>query len=267
MVGWQALGAAIWALPTATLAWGMIAAAVVTFVTLLVGPVAPYGRYSTTGWGFFIGSKIAWITQEVWSFAVPALWLAFFATPEQWARLRAPQNALLMTLFLVHYFNRDFIFPLRLRGGKPTPFTVWLMAAVFCVYNGYMQTKYLLTEAPVHAPITPRVAAGAALWLAGWLINLQADHILINLRKGPGDKGYKIPRGGAFEYVSAANYFGEIVEWAGWAVAAYPSLPAVAFAVFTFSNLAPRGWRHHLWYKSKFPRYPKGRKAIIPFIW
>lgn len=45
-------------------------------------------------------------TQEVWSFAVPALWLAFFATPEQWARLRAPQNALLMTLFLVHYFNR-----------------------------------------------------------------------------------------------------------------------------------------------------------------
>lgn len=44
MVGWQALGAAIWALPTATLAWGMIAAAVVTFVTLLVGPVAPYGR-------------------------------------------------------------------------------------------------------------------------------------------------------------------------------------------------------------------------------
>lgn len=37
------------------------------------------------------------------------------------------------------------------------------------------------------------------------------------------------------------------VEWAGWAVAAYPSLPAIAFAVFTFANLAPRGWRHHLW--------------------
>lgn len=33
----------------------------------------------------------------------------------------------------------DFIFPLRLRGGKPTPFTVWLMAAVFCIYNGFMQ--------------------------------------------------------------------------------------------------------------------------------
>lgn len=37
------------------------------------------------------------------------------------------------------------------------------------------------------------------------------------------------------------------VEWTGWAVAAYPSLPAIAFAVFTFANLAPRGLRHHLW--------------------
>ena len=167
-----------------------------------------------------------------------------------------------------------------------------------------VQTKYLLTEAPRDAPITPRVALGAAVWLAGWLTNLQADHILINLRK-PGETGagsgrlagggrrdrgkgectaeclsklsgmplpchalhsaahpaplsasspcplslytgYKIPRGGAFAYVSAANYFGEIVEWVGWALVV-GSLPAAAFALFTFCNLAPRGWRHHQW--------------------
>ena len=36
-------------------------------------------------------------------------------------------------------------------------------------------------------------------------MNVQADYILINLRK-PNEKGYKIPRGGMFEYVSAANY-------------------------------------------------------------
>lgn len=50
------------------------------------------------------------------------------------------------------------------------------------------QTKYLLTEAPLDSPIGPRFLAGAALWLLGWLVNLQADHILINLRK-PGETG------------------------------------------------------------------------------
>lgn len=50
---------------------------------------------------------------------MPALWLAFFATPEQWARLRAPQNALLMSLFLVHYFNRG-------EPGPPLLACAWL---------------------------------------------------------------------------------------------------------------------------------------------
>ncbi|EFN60003.1 hypothetical protein CHLNCDRAFT_18410 [Chlorella variabilis] len=261
----QALAEAVWAIPTSQLAWGMIAAAVVTFFMLLFGPVAPYSR---AGWGFLISPKLAWVTQEMWSFLVPAAWLAFYATPEQWERVGEPANGLLMAMFLLHYFHRDFIFPLRLRGSKPTPFVVWLMASVFCVYNGYMQARRAGRRgAPTKAPITDRTLTGAVIWLMGWLINLEADNILINLRK-PGETGYKIPRGGMFERVSAANYFGEIVEWCGFALAAYPSLPAAAFALFSFANLAPRGWRHHLWYKAKFgARYPPERNAIIPYIW
>jgi 3-oxo-5-alpha-steroid 4-dehydrogenase 1 len=75
-----------------------------------------------------------------------------------------------------------------MRGGKPTPLTVWAMAAVFCLYNGYMQTRFILTEAPIPAPITDRTLAGALMWLAGLGINWEADHILINLRK-PGETG------------------------------------------------------------------------------
>ena len=44
--------------------------------------------------------------------------------------------------------------------------------------------------------------------------------------------------------VSAANYFSEILEWSGYALAAQ-SLPAVAFAFYTFCNVAPRGLKHH----------------------
>lgn len=55
-------------------------------------------------------------------------------------------------------------------------------------------------------------------------INITHDRMLLALRKkagveseeGSSQREYKIPRGGLFEYVSGANYFGEIVEWMGF---------------------------------------------------
>ncbi len=69
-----------------------------------------------------------------------------------------------------------------------------------------------------------------------------------------------------FEYVSAANYFGEIVEWCGWALACR-TRASLAFACFAFANLAPRAHHHHIFYKEHFREYPPRRKAILPFVW
>jgi 3-oxo-5-alpha-steroid 4-dehydrogenase 1 len=82
----------------------------------------------------------------------------------------------------------------------------------------------------------------------------------------PGEGGYKIPQGGIYRYISCPNYFGEVLEWCGWALATW-SLTGLTFAVWTFANLAPRARSHHAWYHSHFPTYPKERKAFIPWIW
>ncbi|XP_071361312.1 3-oxo-5-alpha-steroid 4-dehydrogenase 2a [Trachinotus anak] len=95
-------------------------------------------------------------------------------------------------------------------------------------------------------------------------INMHSDHILRSLRK-PGEITYKIPSGGMFEFVSGANFFGEIVEWCGYAVAAW-SLPTFAFAFFTACSIGPRAYQHHRDYHQKFEDYPHSRKALIPFI-
>ena len=111
-----------------------------------------------------------------------------------------------------------------------------------------------------------RFAAGAApSWPPAFGSTSASDHRLRTLRR-PGESGYKVPRGGAFEYVSGANYFGEIVEWCGYALAAN-RLGATAFAVFTFCNTAPRAHTHHEWYRQKFDDYPPERKAVIPWLW
>ena len=81
-----------------------------------------------------------------------------------------------------------------------------------------------------------------------------------------GVTGYQIPRGGMFELVSCPNYLGETIEWSGYAMCT-GSLAGLAFAFYTFANLAPRAQQHHHWYKETLPAYPANRKAYIPFLW
>ena len=86
----------------------------------------------------------------------------------------------------------------------------------------------------------------------------------MNLRK-PGETGYKIPQGGFYRWVSAPNYFGELLEWLGWAIATW-SLAGFSFLVYTAANLGPRAITNHKWYLEKFDDYPEERKALVPFL-
>ena len=77
-----------------------------------------------------------------------------------------------------------------------------------------MQARYLTEYAtyPYGWLSHAQFIGGIAVFFVGMAINMHSDHVLRNLRK-PGDTGYHIPRGGMFEFVSGANFFGEIVEW------------------------------------------------------
>ena len=104
--------------------------------------------------------------------------------------------------------------------------------------------------------------AGTTLFAVGLFITVQSDTILRSLRT-PGDSQYRIPQGGFFRWVSCPNYFGELLEWTGWALLTW-SLPGLVFAAWTAANLIPRALSHHRWYRQTFPEYPAGRKAVIP---
>ncbi|PNW75484.1 hypothetical protein CHLRE_12g528550v5 [Chlamydomonas reinhardtii] len=247
--------------------WAMIGTAVPVFLALIAGITAPYGRYVRSGWGIFLNARVAWLTQEIPSLIVFVVMLLLFSTPDSFLQHPLSARTVLSGAFCAHYVYRSIVFPFIIRGGKPTPLSVWAMSFVFCIWNGFIQGWCFARQMTSDTPVwNPRVMVGLAVWLFGWLNVMRADLILINLRK-PGESGYKIPHGGMFNFVSAGNYASEICEWSGFALAA-GTLPAAAFAMFAFCNLSPRGHHHHRWYREKFKgEYPASRRAVIPFVW
>ena len=254
------------------LAWAMIVTALATFVTTLVIS-APYGRYSTAkGWGPLIPAKLAWFFMESPNLWIPGIIYVHYSDAECASN---PYNNRLIMMFLIHYINRTVLYPLRMpRDANPMPISVCLLAFLYCIWNGLTQS---LALGMVHCEDTIsgnfmaiiRFYTGVFIFFTGLAINVYADSTLLNLRGKPINgrrQGYKIPRGGMFEYVSCANYFGEILEWFGFALANW-SVAAAAFAIFTFCNIGPRAYNHHKWYLQKFEDYPKSRKAVIPLIW
>ncbi|XP_020030975.2 3-oxo-5-alpha-steroid 4-dehydrogenase 1 isoform X1 [Castor canadensis] len=202
---------------------------------------SPYGRYSPHWSGLRVPARAAWVLQEL-----PSLvWPLYEGARPSARRLHCWPNRILLAMFLVHYVHRALIFPFLIRGGKPTLLFSCVLAFMFCTYNGYLQSRYL-SQFAVYAEdwvSHPCFLTGFVLWLTGMVINIHSDHILRNLRK-PGETGYKIPRGGLFEYVTGGNYFGEIVEWCGFALASW-SLQGGVFALFTFCILFTRAKQHH----------------------
>lgn len=240
-------------------AW--IALGAVTFLALLF-VTAPYGRHSRSGWGPTISARLGWLTMELVS---PLAFLYFFlkgnASPN-------PVTVLFLGLFVLHYANRALVYPFRIRGGgRPMALSIVAMAAAFNTVNGYLNGRYLnlfASRYPASWLIDFRFLAGVGLFVAGMYINLHSDGVLRALR-GEEEQGYRIPRGGVFELVSCANYFGELLEWLGWACLTW-SPAGLTFAVWTAANLVPRAVAHHRWYRQTFPDYPQRRKAIIPFL-
>lgn len=239
----------------------IVAMGVLSFPALFFVP-APYGRHAQADKGLHLNTKLAWVLMEA---PAPIVFVVvYFLGP--YAERSVP--LFLLGLWLTHYVYRSFVFPFRMRGGtKNQPLMTFFLAVVFNTANGFVNA-YAISHASLHLAngtlANPRVIAGTLVFFLGYAINHQSDAILRNLRR-PGESGYKIPRGGFYRWVSCPNYLGELIEWAGFALAA-ATLPALVFVFFTASNLVPRAISHHRWYREKFPDYPRDRKAIFPYV-
>ncbi len=243
----------------------MTVIAVIVFVSLFF-VTAGYGKFATKKWGPAINNKIGWIIMEAPVFIIMTiLWLCSSRTFE-------PVLVIMFGIFQIHYFQRSFIFPFLLKGKSKMPLSIILMGAVFNTLNGIMQGGWLFYISPsgyytTEWLISPQFIIGTAIFIAGFVININSDSIIRNLRK-PGDSKHYLPKGGLYNYVTSANYFGEILEWIGFAVLTW-SLSGAVFALWTIANLVPRANTIYKKYKEEFGLQMQGRnlKRIIPYIY
>jgi len=217
---------------------------------------APYGKHSTKKWGKSIDNKTGWILMEF-----PALItcpLVYFAMIEE-----INLSGVFIALWIIHYFNRTIIYPLRIKTkGKKIPIAIVSSAFFFNLVNGVLN-GYFITLIQFESISFFYLISGLLVFIIGFYLNISSDNTLIKLRTN--QKGYVIPNGGLFNYVSCPNFFGEIIEWLGFAIMTL-NLGSLSFLIWTICNLIPRSKAHHKWYQENFKNYPKKRKAVIPYL-
>lgn len=245
----------------------IVLACIVFFVLQKITP--GYGVTYDKKWGPAINNRVGWVMMEAPVFVAMVLMWIFAPAPAR----SNPAICVMTSLFLLHYFQRSFIFPILIKGKSKMPLSIILSGVTFNLLNAYMIGGWFFYLTPPQENYTtswlwsPLFILGSVIFFAGMAINIHSDHIIRSLRK-PGDTGHYIPKGGMFRYVTSANYLGELTEWVGYAILTW-SLPGLVFAIWTFANLGPRARATHKRYLEKFgSEYDDlHRHYILPFIY
>ena len=119
----------------------MSAIAVVVFVSLFFVD-AGYGKFYDKKWGPAINNKLGWVLMESPVFiAMLVLWLCS-------DRRGDLVRMAFLFLFELHYFQRSFVFPFRLRGKSVMPLSIVVMGMIFNVLNALMQGGWIFYLSP-----------------------------------------------------------------------------------------------------------------------
>lgn len=244
--------------------------------TIVCAPFAnsPYGRFASEQWGGInLNPKLGW-----WLMEIPAtvvfLWF-FIANASNWTA-----TALVLGgIWVMHYGNRGWFFPLSIRVAKDrrSTFSVVVMALGMFVtgIHGYLNATWF-TRFGDHLTAEwlsdPRFIIGLVIYLCGFALIVNSEKVVRDLRDpkqaeraSPGESDYKIPYGGGYQFVSSPQYLGELTAWAGFSIFTW-GLPGVMIFLISAGNLVPRAFATHRWYQEKFSDYPKNRKALIPYV-
>lgn len=232
----------------------MAALAVIVFIALNFIEVG-YGITIDKKWGFAINNKIAWFSMEMPVFVLMIVLCLFSPRMISFDLSTSLVPLIIFLFFQTHYIRRSLIFPFLLKGRSKMPLIVMFMGVLFNLCNAFMQGGWLFFKSPesmysINWLWTPQFIIGALIYFGGMALNIHSDKIILSLRKD-GDTKHYLPSKGFFKYVTGAHYFGEVIEWIGFAILTW-SVSGLVFAFWTLANLVPRANAIYNKYKKMF---------------
>ncbi|CAK5263590.1 unnamed protein product [Mycena citricolor] len=174
----------------------------------------------------------------------------------------------LETLFLLPVFTDSRMRPCPPEtSSKSASAHYWLLSGVFIAYDIY-RPRF---SAPLVAGTWrdgPILTLGWALWAFAELSNFKT-HMITRALRPAGTTTRAVPMGYGFSApfnLAAPNYFFEILAWTA-VLGMTGSIGAGIFWVFSAGQMVQWALKKHRNYKKEFgDKYPRNRRAMIPFI-
>lgn len=121
-----------------SVAIGILLCSIPTFIALQFLVDSPWGKLSpvktdrSKWWlGPLLPARASWFVFEIQN----VLW-AVLCWSQRNEQVFQPANAVLLSLFVLHYINRAIVYPLRMKKSHPVPVLVVACAFTFCTCNG-----------------------------------------------------------------------------------------------------------------------------------
>ncbi|XP_023167065.2 very-long-chain enoyl-CoA reductase [Drosophila hydei] len=223
-----------------------------------------------------LGPQIGWKTVFLSEYAGPLIvYLIFYFRPEL-IYGKAAGNPISLTThiaagcYTVHYVKRllETIFVHRFSHNTMPLRNLFKNCSYYWGFTAYV--SYHVNHPLYTSPCMCTVYAALAAFALCELGNFSVHIALRNLRP-PGTKVRKIPVADSnpltklFNLVSCPNYTYEIGAWVCFS-AMTSCLPAYLFAFAGAFQMTVWALAKHRNYKKEFKDYPRGRRAIFPFL-
>ncbi|KAI9219070.1 3-oxo-5-alpha-steroid 4-dehydrogenase-domain-containing protein [Blastocladiella britannica] len=171
-------------------------------------------------------------------------------------------------MLMFHFLKREFetLFIHRFSHGTMPLSNLFKNSGHYWLLSGVLIGWHVFQQQPKGADAPSGAIVAIALWMYsfGQMANFMT-HLHLRSLRPPGSTVRKIPTGFGFGLVSCPNYFFETLVWVSillltqsWAVA--------VFTVVAVGQMYVWAVKKHKQYLKEFPKYPKERKAMFPFI-